>query len=235
MLCNAVRRAALRGGSAPIIPTDGLILDYSFDAISGSTIIDGAGNYNGTIYGATSITGLHGNALSFDGVNDYVLIPGTKTPFATLSALSISLLMKINYSSSSEFASVVGNLQNGYVSGSGRDYQGFGLQIFSSSGVPSIRWFGFGDNNNAAVNVNIPENTWMHIVCIWDGHGIWLVIDNVPTARTALSINDPSGREELYIGKLPYNALYAGCTVDNLRFYNRVLTTAEIAELYKEL
>jgi len=49
-----------------------VVLCYRFEG-SGSTATDGSDNENdGTIYGATRVSGISGNALSFDGSGDYV-------------------------------------------------------------------------------------------------------------------------------------------------------------------
>src|SRR5262245_18161856 len=55
----------------------GLVAAYSFNAGSGGTLSDNAGNNNGTISGATWTTSgmFNSNALSFDGVDDWVTIP----------------------------------------------------------------------------------------------------------------------------------------------------------------
>ncbi|MBU2614569.1 MAG: carboxypeptidase regulatory-like domain-containing protein, partial [Elusimicrobia bacterium] len=56
-----------------ITPSDGLVAYWNFDEGAGTTLYDQSGNGNdGTIVGATWITGKINNGLSFDGVNDYV-------------------------------------------------------------------------------------------------------------------------------------------------------------------
>ena len=67
--------------TAPLSLEDGLVLYLSFDnnTIQGNTVQDlsGTGN-NGTIYGgARTSTGKHGEALAFDGVDDFVEVPLT--------------------------------------------------------------------------------------------------------------------------------------------------------------
>ena len=53
----------------------GLVGAYSFDAGSGTSAADSSGSANtGTLSGATWVAGKTGNALSFDGVNDWVTI-----------------------------------------------------------------------------------------------------------------------------------------------------------------
>jgi len=54
----------------------GLVAYWSFDEGSGNTLHDLSGNENhGTIYGAVWTGGKSGNALYFDGDDDYVEIP----------------------------------------------------------------------------------------------------------------------------------------------------------------
>lgn len=52
-------------------PSNNLILDLPFD---GDAINLGSGSYNATVVGATYVNSTCGQALSFDGVNDYVKI-----------------------------------------------------------------------------------------------------------------------------------------------------------------
>jgi len=55
-----------------------LVAYWSFDEGSGGVAHDNSGNGNdGTIYGAAWTSGVSGSALSFDGRNDYVMIPSS--------------------------------------------------------------------------------------------------------------------------------------------------------------
>ncbi|MDC1006276.1 kelch repeat-containing protein, partial [Opitutales bacterium] len=70
--------------------TDGLVGWWKFDEGSGTVAYDSSGNGNdgNLTNGPTWATGKIGGALSFDGVNDYVLIPATSD--LDLQTLSIS-------------------------------------------------------------------------------------------------------------------------------------------------
>ncbi len=59
-------------GSGGSTNPEGMVSYWRFEESSGTTAIDSAGVNHGTIYGATQTTGRVGNALNFDGVNDYV-------------------------------------------------------------------------------------------------------------------------------------------------------------------
>lgn len=58
-------------GGGGVIPTDGLQLRYTMSNITGSTLFDETGNYDGTITGATQVASPTGFALDFSG-SDYV-------------------------------------------------------------------------------------------------------------------------------------------------------------------
>jgi len=60
--------------SAQVYPA-GMISYWRFDEGSGTTAIDSVNANNGTVYGAIWTTGIVGSALSFDGVDDYIIIP----------------------------------------------------------------------------------------------------------------------------------------------------------------
>ena len=49
-----------------------LVAYWDFDEGTGSTAHDSENGYDGVINGATWTTGVSGNALSFDGTDDYV-------------------------------------------------------------------------------------------------------------------------------------------------------------------
>jgi len=59
---------------AEIYP-DGMVSYWKFDEDSGDTAYDSVSNNDGTIYEATRTTGQVDDALSFDGVDDYVQAP----------------------------------------------------------------------------------------------------------------------------------------------------------------
>ena len=74
--------------------SSGLSGYWNFEENNGDTAYDRSGNGNdGTIHGASWTTGISGNALSFDGVDDYVDIGNNvKPPFP----VTVSAWVKLN-------------------------------------------------------------------------------------------------------------------------------------------
>lgn len=74
---------------------DSLVAHWNFDKLNGDTIYDLSGNANhGTNYGGSLVDGVKGKAISFDGIADYIRIPGDGKPpppvFSTLGKGTIS-------------------------------------------------------------------------------------------------------------------------------------------------
>ena len=81
---------------------DGLVAHWSFDSLSNNQFINHVdGQPGGTVYGSQLVPGPIGNALSFDGVNDYARIPeDNMAPPAILKFLnkgSISLWFRVDH------------------------------------------------------------------------------------------------------------------------------------------
>ncbi|MDP3947882.1 MAG: hypothetical protein Q8Q41_04315, partial [bacterium] len=84
----------LAQASAP--STSGLIAHWKFDESSGTGASDSSGNgNNGTLTnGPTWATGKINGALSFDGVNDYVIVASSATSMDDMPAITVSAWIK---------------------------------------------------------------------------------------------------------------------------------------------
>lgn len=76
--------------------TNDLIAYWSFDDVSGATVLDKSGNgHNGTINGAEITEGKIGTAISFDASGEYVRVPHSEElNFAATDSYTISLWVK---------------------------------------------------------------------------------------------------------------------------------------------
>lgn len=210
-----------------------LVGQWTFDEPSGNIAYDSSGYGNdGTIYGAARTAGLFGNALSFDGLNDYVEIGDT-------SSLDIS-----NYLTLEAWfrTTAAANHNNPIVSkdddGSNREwYLGTCFDANNPGKVrwtlntPNPSWYGYQLDSNTAVN----DGLWHYIAATYDGSYMRLYIDGTedsksPMTRTGQIPNTQAHFRIGYTGSA--TTQYFVGTIDNVSVYNTALSADEISQQY---
>ncbi len=206
---------------------NGLVGLWSFDGgdMSGTTAFDRSGSANnGTLTnGPIRTIGKVGQALSFDGVNDFVAIPNQSIQNAY--PITISAWIKATTSS--------GAVVNKYVSSSLNGYQ-----LYFYNGI-LCGWY-FRNNSNyvwdgadcGAGFSGLNDGKWHHVVFVVDSSGGVIYADGVKGVTRAWTGTPgaPTQTQDLWIGR--YNAGYFPGLIDDTRIYNRALTQAEITKLY---
>ena len=222
--------------------TDGLVGLWSFSDsdINGTSALDrsGLGN-NGTISGATKTLGKVGQAMSFDGVGDNVY-------FADISAVELA-------DTSFSFWGKVNSLD--------RDHDFFTKGTHSSS-QPLLIWFDdvvsasaiIGDGNTNTISVVVYDGSTIHWLAAptnsindTDWHHISVIVE--PTTRLlelyidgVLAVSNTmtwNGIQDTATGirlgnTNPVSATTAlNGSMDDVRIYDRALSSAEIQRLYK--
>jgi len=201
--------------------TNGLIAYYPLNATANDQ--SGNGN-NGSVFGATSATnrfGFPGMAYQFNGTNSYISanVPNLPTGSAPR---SISLWAKAQAPMSSGICLLFW--------GTGQNREGFGI---INNGAP-LTWqgqtWGGGDDVNSGVVV---DTNWHQIVVVYSGSVLSISIDGVQKGTLSESIDTPLS--PLTIGAdTNANALqYFAGTINDVRIYNRALSTQEISALYE--
>jgi hypothetical protein len=205
--------------AAIINPHPGLVGWWHFDEGSGSVARDSSGNgNNGTIYGATWVIGKNGQALSFNGINNYVLV----THSASLNVIdAITIVVWVRPSGAGTFR---------YISAK---------PSFDTNVPPYLL---LGENNKVEFScpsgisfgslfsiATIPADTWTLIACTYsrtEGKQKIFINGNLDNSRDvnyALQQNTA----DLYIGAGGHGQGFTGI-IDELRIYNRALSAAEI-------
>ena len=204
---------------------------WSFQAIEpGNKVIDGSGyNNHGTVNGAVLVSGLEqlGNALQFDGINDYVNLPNDA--FNSLSRGTIAAWV--------------------YPTGSGvqgmifHDSVNTGNQLLFELENNKIHWaarVGNWSPDGYGNTTNISYNQWHFVVVTVDSSGWKAYLDGVydgggPETRFFSALS--SGQRN-NIGMDPNLAYGTGRpfkgTIDEARIYNRALSSAEIQKQYAD-
>ena len=222
----------------------GLVGWWKLDESSGNTAIDSSGNgNNGTNNGATvtaaGYDGTNNGAYSFDGSNDYItnstLVNSSMTSFFGRDAFTISLWINSSVSPSTTPRAAINvggkiGLQWGH--GQSQYWQSWIVQRGTSGqsgGAVNNDGYGVAKYTNTFI-----LNTWYHIVGTFDGVYLKAYLNGSLNASTPLhgsgQLNAPI--RDLYIGSNLTNSSFFNGSIDDVRIYNRVLTSEEVYKLY---
>jgi hypothetical protein len=203
---------------APPAPA-GLVAGYTFDAGSGSSLVDVSGNANnGTISGGTSwTTGKYGGALSFNGSTGRVSVPAS--PSLGLSS-AMTLMAWIQPTAS----------QSGWRTIIQRQTDAYFLNASNETGPlrPSGGGTFAGNTSWVTGTTANPVNAWTHVALTYDGAALRLYVNGTQVATGAASGAIQASSNPLWIGgNNPYGEYFQGL-IDEARVYNRALTATDI-------
>ena len=204
---------------------------WHFDEGQGTTASDssGKGNNGTLINGPVWTTGKVGNALSFDGVDDYVNIPNS----ANLNPTSqITIVFWVNAPSYAYYGMMV----------SKKYTEQWAVMWQSVSGrirCDIMPWFGYyGSEGEFVSNTELSLNQWHHVACTFDGTNARIYLDGVlDKTSAAVSGSISTSTSPLIIGAFEYSPevyyyQFRG-ELDEVAIYDRVLSSSEVLALYQ--
>lgn len=212
--------------------TDGLVGYWSFDGQDmdwGSTtaeVLDRSGNSNNgnAVNGPTPTIGISGQALEFDGVDDYVTIPNDSSIAIVTSTLSFWM------------RSVP--LVNSFPLTHGRSVNN-GWYIKHTEHVPngaiSIKTNDGTNSEQDVSNYVFPHNQWIHVAVVLDTDNVDYYLNGAFESHDDITIDWIAPTQPLVFGSYydgAYKYPYQG-SLDEVRVYNRALSAGEIQELYE--
>jgi len=207
-----------------ITQDSGLIAHWPFDEGTGTTAADlGGTNADGMLKNGTGwTTGVHGSAVSFDGINDSVEIPNQAPLEIGKNGNDYSLSFWMNIRQESTGAPL-----NIFRKTDGQ--RSVTLQLrpnikriaywVSTTGTPS--------NTNISSAI-LPSNEWVHIAVVKNGNVFSLHVDGIPDSFINLGSPTVSNNGTIYLGRDQWiNS--AKSYFDELAIYDRALSSSEIS------
>ena len=226
-----------------LVPTDDLVLHYTFDTDDGATVPDHSGYaHTGVVHGATWTTdGKWGGAYWFDGTNDYI-DAGNPTPLQLRSNFTVAAWVCTEGTNDATMSIVTKSREYPY-----QGERSFEFYTSSGTGGPVVLAY-FWDSSSQYIRRRHPElgvpwdgTGWHHVALQHDasrpGAQMRFYVDGVerdpqPGHQTVSSI--PVLRNVAY-------PLRIGCTtpglypfygkIDDVRVYTRVLSSNEVYAL----
>jgi hypothetical protein len=222
-------------GGAPAIP--GLVASYPCESANGAVLADSSGQgkhaslangAGGSPAGFAFSSGRVGNALTLSSASRaYVSLP--QGIVAKLSAMTIATWVKLKSGAAFQRVFDLGVDTGTFMY----------LVNAGTSGFVRFRIVSDPLNKNQVLEgaEALPVGKWTHVAVTVGDNGISIYVDGAQVAQqapAALRPSDLGTTVNNFIGRSPFpDDPYLDGQLDELRIYNRVLTSAEIASLAK--
>jgi LruC domain-containing protein len=198
-----------------------LISEWLFEDINNQMAYDTYGNNDLTINGASITSGVTGNSLSFDGLNDYATA-ANNTDLNPLQEVSIMAWVKTQENKTAKIA------QKG-------DWDGHGIHQDKWKG-----WSGHirtADNKTHSLHWNngVPmKDEWYHLCVTFDGAIMKLYVNgqlknskevtgNLKVNGRSFSVGSDNGSQKFFNG-----------TIDDVRFYGKSISQTAIQTIFND-
>jgi hypothetical protein len=194
--------------------SNGLVLALGFNENTGTTLTDASGKGNtGTALNTTWTTGKYGSALAYNGVSSW----STVTSSVSLN-LSNGLTLEawVYPTSTGTWRTILMKELDAiyYLYAAGNAGPGGGINI---SGYQEA----FG-------TTVLPVNTWAHVAATWNRTTLVVYVNGVQVASKAIAGTLMTTTNPLRIGGNSKWGEYFAGKIDEIRIYNRALSSAEI-------
>ncbi|MFZ1719720.1 MAG: LamG domain-containing protein [Candidatus Moraniibacteriota bacterium] len=226
---------ASRASTQKTAPNNGLVGYWSFDENTGTQAGDASGNNNtGTLTnGPTWTTGKLGQAINFDGVDDYVFVPSSSSVGPT-GDMTITAWIKVT-----DFATFRGIL--GKTDATNTNYPApYDYYLGASNGIP-VLYRGDGSvtaGHSGVFSATVAPATgkWQFVAVTMTGSTVTHYLNGVQNGSGALpnygSFTITNGSGAARIGSRNDSVPLMKGGIDEARIYNRALSGTEITNLY---
>lgn len=173
--------------------------------------------YNGAVNGQS---GIEGNSVVFDGINDYV------SGIYNLSYSSFTLSFWFNTKDAKSIKRIIEHSWQAYPVDSG---------VFTTHIDNNTLYTGVTLNNGSQPFIAVPrvlsENKWYHYVLTYNGAAVNIYINGTFKKTMRLPLPLKKTTKNLYIGGAPPVVTFNG-SIDEFIIYSRALNESEIGRIY---
>jgi len=226
----------LRCGN-PLDPACGLVAYWNCDEGGGNTAYDQSGNGNdGTLINVFHVPSMNtnmGNAYDFNGNNSQVVVQDS----ASLQLNTFTILCWIKSRPNYWRVGVVTKYPEF------EPYTGYSIRLVYDKPQLSLNRVieGIRYTQNVIADTNVADGVWHHVVGVYDGQKAQIYIDGILEAEESYSDGFDNNNAPLRLGKFlyPYADGHGNLppvlngSLDEIRIYNKSLTSTEIKYLYK--
>lgn len=208
---------------------DGLVLCWRFNEGYGAVARDTSGkNHVGTITGPTWTTGKYGNALLFDGVNDYVSASAA-SDLESFTAFTIAFWVKsiagLGEGEADNYFFYVGKTndwEEWFIGWQGWT-DGLALTFDDETGTRQ---------GTITSNTYLTADTWYHVVGLYDGTYLKIYLNGVLIGSTNIGAHTVLDQNKGV--KISSANISKSFAMDEVHVFNRALSNAEIIALMYE-
>ena len=209
-----------------------LVADWKFNEGTGSTAADSSGNGNdGTLVNnPTRVNGKIGNALSFDGVNDY--ISTTNSPSLNpADEITIIAWVKPSVTPQTGWNKIIAKPFTSRTS----PWQQYALTLYDAHFVFELN--AGGSKSGVHSTAPLVNNTWYHVAGTYNGSEMRIYVNAVLNGTLLKSGVIAEYSTNVHIGAGIYSDAqeeYINGTIDEVKIYNRALDADEIMADYEK-
>ncbi|BCX49009.1 peptidase M11 [Haloferula helveola] len=208
------------GGDTPQGLFAGLHSWWRLDQTGGLVAADEVAGNDGAVTGAVFGTGIDGNALTFDGVDDGVLA-GSSAALTGTTDFTLCAWVKID--AAAGIGTVIQQREPG-----GAGYLGEYMLNVNDAGTVTFFVYNSGYQFNLTTTATVNDDQWHHLTAVRSGADGFIYIDGVEAAQGSGTIQSlqPLAVSIGYDHR-DSNKRFAG-SIDDVRVYSRTLALGEI-------
>ncbi|MFK8184814.1 MAG: NF038122 family metalloprotease [Phormidesmis sp.] len=211
------------------VSENGLLAHWSFDEVVGNRAADSVGSADATLRNMESTDwgrGAVGNALRFDGTDEAFHVSETSQfDTGSDSDFSVAFWTKLEAGPTGDWRTIIFKGTN-YAGSEKPQNRDFGIYLHPDSNrlhyrISTADKWNDGGNSQAVLQ----ENQWYHIAYVKNGNELALYLNGEKDSSATLEGKNVDSGGDLWVGNT------TASTLDDLRVYDRALTTEDLSEL----